>query len=77
MSAEPASDAKQQLHNLIDEMSEERATEFLQWLDFEGMLHRQPLTSQQIEEIERRLAESVEGDGIPHEEIAAQFGVRG
>ncbi len=75
MSAQPASDAKRQLHNLFDSMSDERAQDILMMLQTEQGPQGRPFTEAEVARISRSLETSGDGDGVSTSRIREELGL--
>ncbi len=68
--------AKQALRNYIEELSDDEALALLHRLEDEAQELLPPLTDEQLASVQRGLAQSERGEGIPHEEVLRRLGIR-
>ena len=77
MSADPASSAKQRLHELVDSVSDEQAEGLLMMVETELAPPSRPLTPGEIERIRRSLEDSGKGLGLSTDEVRRHLGIPG
>ena len=68
--------AKQALRDYIEELSDDEALALFQRLESEAQELLPPLTDEQRASVQRGLAQSERHEGIPHEEVLRQLGIR-
>jgi predicted transcriptional regulator len=64
------------LRDLVDDLSEEKAAEVLEWLEAEVNQESWPISDEERAAVERGLADSRAGRLVPLEEVEEELGLR-
>ncbi len=66
--------AKQALLDLVQDLSEDEAAELMEKLRLNGTIKFKPMTDEQRASLQRGMAQTDAGLGVPHSEVMRRFG---